>query len=335
MRITRAQLRKIIREATAPRARLLNHRSRRWLWEDANPEEIESSRFPLKLGDVNKDTAATIVQGGSEKKDKKKDDDTVKVKKGQPYSCKDLKPSQTSMNVDKAMQFALSMINGTMPGSGGPGGDLGAFVSSDNFIMDGHHRWIATFMVDPSAQIKGIAVNLPGTKLVAVLNTVTKGMHGVEKGKPGTGGFDQFKDVKAMKAALEKQVSVSAGKMQGPIKGTQETEAIKSLLKKWCGEEDDDNVVDAAVEKMMNNLSSMPSEIMSGAPDRSDMPVIDDEQSPGATEKTISALTGGDIDLNPPYFKGEEGEKKPENAGRVRQGTVVVERWQRLAGIIK
>lgn len=324
-KLTRTEIRRLINEEISSMSRTRRRSLTSLMFEDADPAKIEDTRFPLTLSAVNKDAATKIVTGGAEEKDKAKDDDTVQVARGTSYACQDLKPSQTSMNIDKAMQFSLSMINGTMPGSGGPGGDLGSFVSSDNYIMDGHHRWISTFMVDPSAKIIGIRVNLPGPKLVAVLNTITKGMHGIEGGNPGTGGFDQFKNAAAMKAALEKQISGSAGNTQGPIGGKQDSAGIKAILKKWCGEQDDAKVVDAAVAKMMKNLSALPTEIMPGAPDRKDMPVIDDKQKAGATDSTIAALVGGQVDLNPPYQK-ESVSKTDE---------IIMERWQKMAGIIR
>jgi hypothetical protein len=324
-KLTRTEIRRLINEEVSSMNRPRRRSLTSLMFEDADPSKIEDTRFPLTLSAVNKELASKIVTGGTEDKDTSKDDDTVQVVKGTSYACQDLNPSQTSMNIDKAMQFALSMINGSMPGSGGPGGDLGSFVSSDNYIMDGHHRWISTFMVDPSAKIIGIKVNLPGPKLVAVLNTITKGMHGIEGGNPGTGGFDQFKNAGAMKAAVEKQMSGSAGDLQGPIGGKQDSAGIKEILKKWCGEQDDAKVVDAAVAKMMQNLSAMPTEIMPGAPDRKDMPVIDDKKVAKATDNTITALQTGQVDLNPPYQK--ESISKSDN--------LVMERWQKLAGILK
>jgi hypothetical protein len=67
------------------------------------------------------------------------------------------------------------------------------------------------------------------------------------------------------------------------------------------------------------------------------MPVV----NPGENTNTVTkALTGGEVDLNPPYASADsddsdDDEKKAENAGRVRSGALVAERWQKLAGIIK
>ena len=104
--------------------------------------------------------------------------------------ARSLKPSQSSMNIGKALAMALNMMWDGHEISAG--GDLGAFVSKEGFIMDGHHRWIATGMINPDLQIGGYLVQFPGEKLVSILNAMTKGMFRVKKGKPATGGFDQF-----------------------------------------------------------------------------------------------------------------------------------------------
>lgn len=314
--------------------------SLKWLFEDADPNKIPQDKFPLQLSAVKAELAKQLTSSGADGVDGGNQDDVVGVNKAD-FACSDLAPSQTSMNIDKAWQFALSMMNGTMPGSGGPGGDLNSFISSDNYIMDGHHRWIATGMVDPSAQLKGYQVNLPGQKLVAVLNTVTKGLLGIEAGNPATGGFEQFKNADSVKAALERQLSGKAGKTQGPIGGDQSPEGVKNILMKWTGVSDPNTVVEQAVNKVVQNLQPVLSKaIMPNAPGREDMPVIDDQKSAGATDKTVKALQQGEIDLNPPFGSpggapGGVAAEKKEEAQVVKEAAWSTERWQILAGIRK
>jgi len=76
----------------------------------------------------------------------------------------------------------------------------------------------------------------------------------------------------------------------------------------------------------MKNLSGATMSLPGWAPERPDMPVIDEKDVQGA----LNALNKGEMDLNPPYFKG--GEKKESS---IRSGAVIVERWQKLAGLIK
>lgn len=312
--------------------------SLKWLFEDADPNKIPNDKFPMQLSAVKAELAKQLATSGADDKDKGNQDDVVGVNKAS-FACSELAPSQTSMNIDKAWQFALSMMNGSMPGSGGPGGDLNSFISNDNYIMDGHHRWIATGMVDPNAQLTGFKVNLPGQKLVAVLNTVTKGLLGIEAGNPATGGFDQFKNAAAVKAALERQLGGQAGKTQGPIGGDQSPEGVKNVLIKWTGVNDPNTVVDAAVQKVVANLQPLLAKpLMPNAPGREDMPVIDDQKAAGATAKTVKALQQGEIDLNPPFSTEESGaasEEKKEEPQVVKESAWSVDRWQVLAGIRK
>ena len=90
--------------------------------------------MPLKLSQVaaKPDDAKSRVTTGQDDGDP--NDDKVGVTPGKTFPVSQLKPSQSSMNIGKALAQALAMIAGDMPA----GGDLGAFISNDNHIMDGH-----------------------------------------------------------------------------------------------------------------------------------------------------------------------------------------------------
>jgi len=146
--------------------RMIKEEAEDLLGEKADPNKIDSERFPLKLSDVGTDTAKVVATHGLSKYDKDPDDDVIAVEKKPDgvASVGNLKPSQSSMNIGKAMTFVLHMLD---PNSKmNPGGDLGAFISKDFYIMDGHHRWISTAMVDPSKQVGGFYVDFPGQQLV-------------------------------------------------------------------------------------------------------------------------------------------------------------------------
>jgi len=313
---TRQQLRKIILEEVSSMSRPRKRSLSSYIFEDADPTKIDPARFPTKLSDSEKVAGIdTFVTKGPDDS-AGVPDDVVKTSDAS-FSCKDLKPSQSSMNIDKAVGMALGMIK-----SGKVGGKLGAFISQDNYIMDGHHRWISSFMVDPSASISGYSVNLPGEQLVAALNALTAGKF-KRKGKPATGGFDQFKDAAAMKAAVEKV-------MKEGVKGKDDAgkdvvfvtpEEATAAVKKFGSD------LDGCVSKFMDNLKGATMTVPSWAPTRPDMPVIEKED----VQAAIDALNKGEIDLNPPYAEGDAG---AENAGYVRNGGLV-ERWQKMAGLIK
>jgi len=265
----------------------------------AIPKDFDA-RFPLKLSKVNKDTAAQATTTGQEDGEPKDDVIGVNAKPTGVAPVQKLKPSQSSMNIAKALTFALHMIDHPA-GKMEPGGDLGAFISQDGYIMDGHHRWISTAMVDPSKQVGGFLVSFPGEQLVAILNAMTKGKFGVMDGKPASGGFDQFKEA-PIKAQLGKfvQGGISAETAGKVFKGWQAMDAagVQAGLEAFTGQKGP-AAVDAAVAKMVKNLSGLTMSTPSWAPTRPDMPVIDEPDVPAA----VKALKGGEVDWNDPKAK--------------------------------
>lgn len=257
----------------------------RSLLEDADPNELDPTRFPTKLSQVDADKAKDYVAAGPEDGEPVEDDRIKVVPK--TFSVQELKPSQSSMNIEKALGMAIGMINRAGPFKNGPGGDLGAFISIDNHIMDGHHRWVASGMLDPNAKVGGYQVNFPGDKLIPVLNALTAGKFGVTQGKAATGGFDQFKEG-PIRDTLQKYLAQGT-KFDSP-------EVIRQAIETFTGMSGED-AVEAAINTFVTNLSKLNFELPTGAPSREDMPVLD---GPDVTT-AVNALNKGEIDVNPPY----------------------------------
>lgn len=253
--------------------------------EKADPGKMDPARFPKKLSQVDKEKATKYVDSGDF--DGQKDDDVILVSNAS-FATSALKPSQSSMNIEKALAFALHMMSKTSPFSDGPGGDLDAFISSDGFIMDGHHRWVATAMVNPGAKIGGFQVDFPGDKLIAVLNALTKGEFN-KTGKEATGGFEQFKEG-PIKAQLEKYLGAGVWDMP--------KENVQSAIEQFTGVKGE-GAKDAAVAKFVKNLSAVSFSLPPGAPARPDMPVI--SAKAGHVKTAIDKMSTGDVDVNPPY----------------------------------
>ena len=73
--------------------------------------------------------------------------------------------------------------------------------------------------------------------------------------------------------------------------------------------EEDGVALDAAVDKFLaylDTIKPLAGNLLPGAPEREDMPVIDDEETSGAVDATVNALEKGLIDVNPPYYQGED-----------------------------
>jgi len=271
---------------------------RKFVNEKANAGQVDPKMFPQKLSQVQSQAAQNLSTTGG--LDGVPDDDVISVqhKPEGIASVGKLKPSQSSMNIEKAMAFVLNML---WPGNSelNAGGDLGAFVSNDGYIMDGHHRWIATAMIDPSSSVGGYLVDFPGQQLVAILNTMTKGLFGVERGKAATGGFEQFTPQK-----MKEQLTMYAQNGIWDMKA----EDVMNVLQKWTGAQGE-GAIDAAVQKMSQNIGALTFETPSWASDRVDMPVIDDKNVGPAAK----ALGQGQVNVNPPYKKGGQ---QPQQAAQ-------------------
>jgi hypothetical protein len=251
--------------------------------------------------------------------DKNKNDDKISVS-SKTWPAADLKPSQTTMRIDNTVGMAISMLAGKMDTN------LGCIVSSDNHIMDGHHRWSAAILVDPETSVSGYGAELPGKELVGVLNVLTKGVFNKKKGNPGKGSLADYTS-ENVKAALQKSLD----------KGTQyySSEEVKKIFEKKFGS------VEEALEKMSSNVNAMSKEVPEWAPDRVQMPVIDPKEVPTAAK----ALDSGKVDVMPPYssvvkraISGSERSAKSKEKTEEsfsNSGDVILERWHKLAGLIK
>lgn len=230
------------------------------------------------LSGVDPSIAEHIVHSGLDDGDAS--DDKVHVSKS-TWAAAELKPSQTTMVLGKALGMAMGML-----ASGKIGGDLGALVSADKHILDGHHRWAATILAaGRKGHVGGFKAALPGEKLLRVLNIVTKGMFKVRNGNPGKGSLSEFKPAnveKMLREFVERGVPgdfpIAAEKVQ------------KILTDNFGG-------VEEGIAEISHNATLISHDVPSWAPDRAQMPVINPDQ----VEKVEKALNKGQIDWNAPY----------------------------------
>lgn len=141
-----------------------------YLNESLQTKEINPTKFP----DPQKVDKEFFMKG---KQDGDSHVDVVYTKEvGIP--AKSLKASQDAVYLGKALGLA---INGVA------GGDLGAVISKDNRILDGHHRWAATIFNNPNAKVEGLRADLAIGDLVPVLRAAGDAM-GNNRGLPPAGG---------------------------------------------------------------------------------------------------------------------------------------------------
>jgi hypothetical protein len=240
-----------------------------YIIEELPTKEIRASEFPnplsarlkkifLKKGEMDGDPSDDIVNT-----------------KAKSWGARKLQPSQSAIYLGKTLGMAVGGVKG---------GDLGAMVSKDKRILDGHHRWAATMLADPSAKITGIEADLGIGDLVPVLRAMGDSIGNTRRGEPAGGDVNIFKAT--IKDALE---ALTTGKNMHPKFYDKE----KSVA--WLESIGGKAELAARLKALQSHRPPK------GAPPRIDMPVIDADK--GDEKQAASMLRKGQIDVREPYAK--------------------------------
>jgi len=92
-------------------------------------------------------TSQDYMQAGL--KDGDPNDDNIEIKMNGEFPAAKGIPTQTNILFPKALGMAMNGVKG---------GPIGAYASTEGHILDGHHRWAATMLNDPSANIGTFAM---------------------------------------------------------------------------------------------------------------------------------------------------------------------------------
>ena len=230
-------------------------------------QQIDLSQFPNPVtGAVAKIFTSKGDQDGDRLDDITKTTPAV-------VPAKILKPSQDAVYLGKALGMAIGGVEG---------GDLGAIISKDNYILDGHHRWAATMFNNPRAMIKGYRSELGIGDLIPVLRSLGDAFGNARRGEPKGGDLNIFKaNIRDVMNALEN------GTYMDPKYYDQEK--ALAWLEKIGGEKE--------LAKRLAAIQAFPPP--AGAPPRDEMPVIDAEK--GEDKKAAQLLNTGKIDVRAPY----------------------------------
>jgi len=125
----------------------------------------------VNVSDIKGLALSFLVKG---LKDDVEPDDSIEVKENEPIDVAAMIPTQSNVLVGKSLAFAL--------GGGFDGQELGAYITGGNEILDGHHRWSGTMIVDPGAKIKGHKVMAPATDIIPVLTSLGNALGRQQKG---------------------------------------------------------------------------------------------------------------------------------------------------------
>ena len=119
-----------------------------------------------------KDLALAFLTKGL--KDGNDSDDMIQVKENEPVNVAEMIPTQQNIQIGKSLAFAL--------GGGFGGQELGAYITGGNEILDGHHRWSGTMIVDPGASIKGHKIYAPADDIIPALTALGNAFGNQQKG---------------------------------------------------------------------------------------------------------------------------------------------------------
>ena len=240
-----------------------------YITEELPTKEIKASEFPNPLSGRLK--AIFQMKGDM---DGEEGDDIVKTKP-KSWKATKLHPSQSAIYLGKSLGMAIGGVKG---------GNLSAMVSKDRRILDGHHRWAATLLAEPTANITGIEADLGIGDLVPVLRALGDSIGNTRRGEP-TGG-----DVNIFKATLKDALdSIKNGKNMHPKFYDKE----KSIA--WLESIGGEKELASRLKYIQGNRPPK------GAPPRINMPVIDSDK--GDEKIAATLLRRGKLDVRAPYAK--------------------------------
>lgn len=120
-------------------------------WEDPFPEGLSGT------------DAKDWLESGLEIYDGEKKDDIVSTKITK-VKARDLRPIQEQIYFDKSMETVGK--NGVQKTRDFIGKKAILIASSDNYIIDGHHRFLSAILVDPSMKVQILKIDLPISTLL-------------------------------------------------------------------------------------------------------------------------------------------------------------------------
>ena len=308
----------------------------------------------------------------SGRKDGNKNDESAKIAETSP-TVGSLVPTQREIELTKSIAYPLARFESMKGYIGGGVHQVGPtpIVTSGNLIIDGHHRWSSLFSITgPKGQIKAFDISLPETDAASVLaivqaaiattlgtspvpeakagssNILGKGENEIyhlleesagESGEAGVILSDDYVLSCINDPEVSKYFGIGAKKQAKKDKNKNlnaERRFMNGLLLFEKDKDNESSIRDAKrmiMSKVAKNLSLM-EQPAPGSPPRVDMPQLD--QAGGGIKGVLKKLSSGDVNYKAPFSPNDKNKKQVADGYR-RNGVIIVERWQRLAGLLK
>lgn len=279
--------------------------------------------------------------------DKEETDDTVDITSAVPKKVSDFIPTQKDIDLMKSVAFPLggfesleSMISSnttTAPG---------AISVSGNEVLDGHHRWSGVWGIcgpDGTINVQDMGFTGDTSDKLAQAQLAIAAYKPADLPQPSAAEPIPFNIMKKSKEQIKGMILDNVGEQTdsnapGPLLNDDviARSSQSPIVANWAGFKvgaDKEEVIDKIADKVASNLSTLP--FNDNAPERINMPQFDDKSM--GDKKTVKAaiykgLETGAFNVKKPF---EPDDVKSQKESRLREDNVVMERWQRLAGLIK
>jgi hypothetical protein len=370
VKLTESRLRRIIAEErarlTTPRRKSLSS----YLFEAAAEGPPETTGGGVKASelagmtladfisriDSDKDSVLNVILKGQEDADP--NDDKAKIS-ATAIPIADLRPTQSEVVIDKSLPFTLgkpklfkAYVEGDGPFAVGVPGKNDAIITlNGKFVIDGHHRWSSLFCFNPGASIQAFDIQMPSMTpnqaLIAAQAAIID-KHGSRPEASG-GGTNLFTagegDIRNVVDSIvtDELATQYASFMNDPafvkrmetVSGASIDDIKESLRRRRRLREADEGTLDPTQLRAQitafcwGNVQKLQKrKPISGATPRELMPqadVVGPVSTSAGVPAALEKISAGDVDIKKPF--ATESLSKDDN--------LIMERWQRLAGILK
>lgn len=252
-------------------------------------------------------------------------DDDISISQDGAKSLMDMVPTQKYIDLMQSVSFPLGSV-GTLKKAIESKKGFGPISVSDQYVLDGHHRWSGQFAITPDGTISATNISLPGDaqqKLaslqlaIAAIDPNAKDPHPSKGGSAATNilGKGAKEIYKKILANVNNQTDKKApGPLLNDAMISEIAQSQDPVILQWAGLKpgqatEPQQIRDAIAQRVANNLAQLPN-FAAGAPDRPDMPQLDHDSIGGAKgyQKIKSRLATGDLNVVPPFDKGKTGQ---------------------------
>lgn len=130
-------------------------------------------------------------------------------------NVKDLIPTQNEIFIDEIVENLLQKKKFVKKALKGKFKDEEIIISSDNHIIDGHHKWASAFILNPNCRIKVTKINLKIKKAIKLFNKLLDEINANNQSKSGLFKYNIFKLIKNDKDELKDVIKKLFSKKSG------------------------------------------------------------------------------------------------------------------------